>query len=91
MSETHTTIGVDGLVEFGQYLTTLRSSGHRHYSFEMPDSSSRLRECALEDVIQHLQDYIAKRKHTFRVCIYYSDYQSQTLSKIDRTFTRLTS
>ena len=38
-SETHKTVGIDGLIEFGQYLTTLADAPYRHYTFEMPDGS----------------------------------------------------
>jgi hypothetical protein len=87
-SETHKTVGVDGLVEFGQYLTTLADAQYRHYTFEMPDGSGRLRKCSLDDVLGRFQEFSGRKTDTFRVCIGYVDYQQGAMGHSDRKFTR---
>jgi len=90
MSDTKTnkTVGIDGLIEFGEYLTTLEQAPYRHYMFEMPDSAGRLKECSLDDTLASFRDFCAGKIDTFRVCIIYTDYQQGTLGSCDRTFTR---
>jgi hypothetical protein len=65
MDKKHTLIGLDGVVEFGDYLATLHQVAHRAYTFEMPDASGRLAACSLEDVIRELQDYVESRRQFF--------------------------
>ena len=88
MSETHKTVGVDGLIEFGQYLTTLDQTQYRDYTFEMPDEEGRLKEQSLDDVLKSFQEFCSRKTDTFRVCIGYSDYQHGMIGHSDRTFTR---
>ena len=87
-SRTEKTVGIDGLAEFGEYLTTLEQAPYQHYVFEMPDSEGRLKECLLEDVLTKFRDFFAGKFAIFRVCIIYSDYQQGTVVSCDRTFTR---
>ena len=87
-SETQKTVGIDGLIEFGQYLTTLDQEQYRSYAFEMPDTEGRFKECSLDDVLARFQDFSARKTDTFRVRIGYLDYQHGTLGQSDRTFTR---
>ena len=88
MNETTKTVGVDGLIEFGEYLTTLNQTQSLDYTFEMSDEAGRLKACSLEDVLQSFQTFCARKTDTFRVCIGYSDYQNNTIGHSDRTFTR---
>ena len=87
-NETTKTVGVDGLIEFGQYLTTLEQTQYRDYTFEMPDDAGRLKECSLDNVLESFQTFCSRKTDTFRVCIGYSDYQHNTIGQSDRTFTR---
>lgn len=87
-SESQKTVGVDGLIEFGQYLTTLADASYRHYTFEMPDGTGRLKECSLGDVLDRFQEFCGRKADTFRVSIGYLDYQQGTMGRSDRTFTR---
>ena len=87
-AKTSKTVGIDGLIEFGEYLTTLEQAPYRHYMFEMPDSSGRLKKCSLDDALAGFRDYCAGKTDTFRVCIIYMDYQSGTMGSSDRTFTK---
>jgi len=87
-NETRKTVGVDGLIEFGQYLTTLAEPSYQHYTFEMPDSSGGLREHSLDDVLDRFQEFCARKTDTFRVSICYVDHQQGTMGRSDRTFTR---
>jgi len=87
-SETHKTVGIDGLIEFGQYLTTLTDASYRHYTFEMPDDSGRLRECSLHDVLDRFEEFCGRKTDMFRVSIGYLDNQQGTMGRSDRTFTR---
>lgn len=87
-SETHKTVGVDGLIDFGQYLTRLADAPYRHYTFEMPDGTGRRKEYSLEDVITRFQEFCARTAETFRVSIYYVDQEQGTMGRSDRTFTR---
>jgi hypothetical protein len=86
--ETQKRMGVDGLIEFGQYLTTLDQAQYRDYTFEIPDGTGRLRECSLDDVFGRFQEFCGHKTGTFRVCIGYLDYQQGTMGRSDRTFTR---
>jgi len=87
-SETQKTVGIDGLIEFGQYLTTLDQEQYRSYTFEMPDTAGRLKDCSLDEVLVSFQDFYGGKTNTFRVCIGYPDYQHGTIGQNDRTFTR---
>jgi len=87
-NETHKTVGVDGLIEFGQYLTTLAAASYRHYTFEMPDGTGRLRECSLDDVLDRFQEFCGRKADTFSVSICYVDHQQGTMGRNDRTFNR---
>jgi hypothetical protein len=87
-SEIHRTVGVDGLIEFGQYLATLDEPGYRHYTFEIPDAAGRRRECSLEDAMHQFQDFCAGKADTFTIGIGYVDYQHEMIGRTDRTFTR---
>lgn len=90
MSETNTTeiVGIDGLVEFGDYLTKLHEERYRSYTFEMPDTAGRLRDCSLDDVLARFQEFCSRKTESFRVCICYVDYQHGTMGRTDKTFTR---
>ena len=85
MDKKHTLIGLDGVVEFGEYLNTLHQVTHRAYTFEMPDASGRLVACSLEDVIRELQDYVDSRRQVFRVQIICVDRQAGTIGTISST------
>ena len=87
-NETHKTVGIDGLIEFGQYLTTLDQEQYRSYTFEMPDETGRLKDCSLDDVLARFQDFCGHKTDSFRVCIGYADYKQGTIGSSDRTFTR---
>ena len=89
-NETHKTIGVDGLVEFGEYLTTLAQPDYRSYIFKIPSVSGALRECSLDDVLRQFREFVDRKTDTFRVCITYIDYRHGTMGHSDRTFTRRT-
>jgi hypothetical protein len=89
MDNKHTLIGLDGVVEFGEYLNKLHQVTHRAYTFEMPDASGRLVACSLEDVIRELHDYIESRRQVFRVQIICVDRQAGTISSTDKQFKRV--
>ena len=84
-----TLIGLDGVVEFGEYLNTLHQVSHRAYTFETPDASGRLVTCSLEDVIRELQDYVDSRRQVFRVQIICVDRQAGTIVSTDKQFKRV--
>jgi hypothetical protein len=88
MSESKNVIGIDGILEFGEYLEQLRGPGYQFYQFEAPDATGRLRESTLDEVCQRFQEFLGGRLDSFRVCITYADPSSNTLGKNDRTFTR---
>ena len=83
MSEggTHKAMGVDGLIEFGQYLITLDQAQYRDYTFEIPDGPGRLRRCSLDDVLGRFQEFCGHKTDTFRVCIGYIDRQQGTMGR----------
>ena len=80
--------GIDGLVEFGEYLGALREASHRSYSFEMPDVSGRLVARSLDEVIGEFQDFVYARRPVFRVVILCVDRQAGTISSTDKQFKR---
>jgi hypothetical protein len=88
MSEIHKTVRIDGLIEFGEYLTTLDQTPYRDYTFEIPDDADKLKHCSLDDVLKSYQAFCSRKTDAFRVCIGYSDYQHNTIGHSDRTFTR---
>ena len=87
-NKNHNTIGLDGLIEFGQYLTTLADTSCHHYTFEIPNSENRLRERSLDEVLKYFQEFCGRKVDTFRVSICYFDYQQGAMGRSDRTFTR---
>lgn len=88
-TEINEKVGIDELVEFGEYLNTLDQTPYRHYTFEMPDSTGRLKESSLADALAGFRDFCAGTIDTFRVCICYKDYLHGTMGNCDRTFTKL--
>jgi len=86
--KTSKTVGIDGLIEFGEYLNALHKPSHRAYSFEMPDASDRLVARALDEVICEFQDYADERRPVFRVVILCVDRQAGTISSTDKQFKR---
>ena len=88
MSDTQRTVGVDGLIEFGEYLSTLADAQCKHYNFEMPDGTGRLIESSLDKVLRCFQEFCGRRTDSFRVRITYVDYHQGTMGSSDRTFTR---
>jgi len=87
MNEKHSTIGADGLMEFGNHLNRLHGMD---YTFEMEDSSGRMGDCSLNDVIQRFQDYCGSDAERFRVRISYFDRQAGMMGYTDREFKRRT-
>jgi hypothetical protein len=85
MSEKHTVVRFDGLVEFGQYLNGLYETD---YTFEMEDEHGRLLACSLDDVIAHYQKFFDSDAERFRVCISYFDYRAGTMGYTDKEFRR---
>jgi hypothetical protein len=81
----HTTIGFDGLVEFGQYLNGLHD---KDYTFEMEDVRGRLVDCSLDEVIKRYQTFFDSGAERFRVRITYRDYHSNTMGYTDKEFRR---
>jgi hypothetical protein len=86
--EAQKTIGIDGLIGFGEYLAELADASSPHYTFEMPDGTGRLRECSLEDVCDRFKEFCGGKTDIFRVSIGYVDSQHGTMGCADRTFTR---
>ncbi len=89
-NETRETSGVDGLIEFGEYLAALAQPNYRSYTFEMPSESGGLRDCSLDDVLCRFKEFVDRKADSFRVCITYIDYRHGTMGHSDRTFTRRT-
>jgi hypothetical protein len=87
-TETRKTVGVDGLIEFGQYLNTLTQPAYKDYSFNMPDGEGRLKRCSLDDVIRCYQEFFDGKVDIFRVWIGYNDYLSNTMASREMSFTR---
>ena len=89
MDQKHTFIGLDDVVEFGNYLIKLQQVAHIYYTFEMPDSSGSLVECSLEGVIRELQDFVDGKRQVFRVQIICVDQQAGTISSTDKQFKKV--
>ena len=87
-SETHKTVGVDGLVQFGQYLTTLDQESYRNYTFEMPGETGRCSPCSLDDVLRRFREFLDAKTDTFSVGVGYVDYHQRMIGHSKRTFTR---
>ena len=89
MTDTQKIIGVDGLIEFGHYLSTLNDPQHTTYTFKMPGPTGSLVDCSLDDVIQRFQMFCDREIDVFRVYIGYVDYQMGTLGSTDKEFKRM--
>ena len=83
--EKHSVIGFDGLVEFGQYLNSLRDTD---YTFEMEDASARMVDCSLDEVIQRYQTFFDSNAERFRVRISYLDSRAGMMGYTDKEFRR---
>lgn len=79
-------IGTDGLIDFGNYLVSLREDGHTSYTFELPTKSGALRDTELEEALSTFDDFVAGKTDKFRVGITYVD--GVTMGYTERTFTR---
>jgi len=86
--ETLNTIGIDGLIEFGEYLNALTVASYPNYTFEMPDGTGRLMKCSLDDVCDQFRGFCGGKMDVFRVSIGYVDSRHGTIGRADRIFTR---
>ena len=80
------TVGPDGLIEFGQYLVSLH--GYAGYSFEV-EQGGRDVEKTLDEVIEIYRAFVASKAEQFKLRIIFC--AGDVLSSTTREFKRLKS
>jgi hypothetical protein len=85
-NETTKTFGTAELVEFGEYLHSLRGAGR---TFELEDTSGHMGECSLDDVITGFESFFEGKGAKFRVRITYVDGRAGVMGHTETEFKRL--
>ncbi len=64
--ENKRTVGIDEIIEFGNYLNGLHDTDR---TFERPDVSRRMKSCSLDEVIIGFQAFFNRKTDSFKVRI----------------------
>jgi hypothetical protein len=84
MNETKSTVGPDGLIEYGQYLVSLHD--YSGYTFEV-EQSGRYADKTLDEVIDLYRAFIASNDEQFKLRITFC--AGDVLTATEREFKRL--
>ncbi len=79
--ENKRTVGIEEIVEFGNYLNGLHGTGR---TFEMPNESRHLKSCSLDDVIASFQAFFDRKTDSFKVRITFPDGLSHSTTEFSR-------